>query len=104
MEKTEILRKMNGIPWYHSFELLPGITTPGRSPCNPNTSLMRGIKSRQASLSIFSSMGPRLYDRIGGRCNAFLRGGGGRASWGRAYAPRRARVVGQAISAYPLPE
>jgi SAM-dependent methyltransferase len=26
---------MEGIPWFHSFELLPGIVTPGRAPCNP---------------------------------------------------------------------
>ena len=33
MEKAEIMQKLNGAEWLHSFELLPGITTPGRIPC-----------------------------------------------------------------------
>ena len=86
-----------------------------------------------AAVSIFSSMGPRLFRSMGPRglgphvtgCTA---GPGrhagrgtvvrpdrrsmqrlsprraGRASSGRAYAPSRARVLGRTISTYPLPE
>lgn len=35
MDKIEITNKINKTHWYHSFELLPGIFTPGHTPCNP---------------------------------------------------------------------
>ena len=33
--KKSIDSKINAVDWYHSFELLPGIVTPGKCHVNP---------------------------------------------------------------------
>ena len=39
MNREEILRLVNSRSWYHAFEIVPGIVTPGRSQVNPKIAL-----------------------------------------------------------------
>src|SRR5271167_2886975 len=35
MENKEILEKLRSVPWYHRFEIVPGVFTPGKLPTDP---------------------------------------------------------------------
>lgn len=36
-DNEEILREIKSVPWYHRFEILPGVFTPGKLPVDPKT-------------------------------------------------------------------
>jgi len=38
--KDEILRKLNTVPWYHRFEIVPGIFTPGKLPTDAKATFL----------------------------------------------------------------
>ena len=51
MQKDEVLKLINQVSWYHSFEILPGLIIPGRHPADP-----KGIFQR-------FGLGPRLDEK-----------------------------------------
>lgn len=77
MTDDEIRDKINSVTWYHRFEIVPGVTTPGRAPVRPKEKLDRiGVPadlSGKTAIDIGAWDGPVTFElaRRGAQVVAF---------------------------------